>query len=292
MRAKNQRRNQSRCDAGNVRRWSAVASSVAAILPLLAPVNASAKPLCARWLERDFALDSRSIFEASNRKTPRDAFNVLREPFGQLDASSFVFTNRTQKGQVSRLLLVLPGSAFHPAYLLENIERAVPANTEVAVFEYPYLQPGVDPRAAFVSSDEIVRRIASGLAVYRKRHGYDKVGIYASSMGASLAAGLLQSQPRIDFLVLDGVQETAPMPIVCSRRGWLKDILPPLLGVLPRVILISSRNDLQERTRALRKIPFTESYSVVELDAKHPWEDPADVEPRVATLRKIFAPLL
>lgn len=262
------------------------------MLPLLAPVAASAEPLCMRWIERDFALESRRIFDASNRKTPRDAFNVLREPFGPLDASSFVFTNRAHKGQVSRLLLVLPGSAFHPAYLLENIERAVPANTEVAVFEYPYLQPGVDPRAAFVASDEIVRQIASGLDVYRQRHGYDKVGIYASSMGGSLAARLLQSQPRIDFLVLDGVQETAPMPIVCSRRGWLKDVLPPLLGALPRVILISNRNDLQERIRALRKIPSTELFLVVELDAKHPWEDPADVEPRVATLRKIFEPLL
>ncbi|MBM0105021.1 hypothetical protein JM946_09685 [Steroidobacter sp. S1-65] len=292
MRAKNQQRDRSHGGAGNVRRWSAVASSVAAILPLLAPVNASGKPLCMRWLERDFALASRKIFDASNRKTPRDAFNVLREPFGQPDASSFVFTNRTRKGQVSHLLLVLPGSAFHPAYLLENIERAVPARTEVAVFEYPYLQPGVDPGAAFVASDEIVRRIASGLAIYRQRHGYEKVGIYASSMGASLAAGLLQSQVRIDFLVLDGVQETAPMPIVCSRRGWLKDILPPLLGALPRVILISNRNDLQERIRALRKIPSTDLFSVVELDAEHPWEDPADVEPRVATLQKIFSPLL
>lgn len=140
------------------------------MLPLLAPVTASAEPLCMRWIERDFALESRRIFDASNRKTPRDAFNVLREPFGPLDASSFVFTNRAHKGQVSRLLLVLPGSAFHPAYLLENIERAVPANTEVAVFEYPYLQPGVDPRAAFVASDEIVRQIASGLDVYRQRH--------------------------------------------------------------------------------------------------------------------------
>lgn len=282
MRGKKQQRDRGRAGA----------ASVAGILALLAPLNVSAKPLCMEWIERGFALESRKIFDASNRKTPRDGFNVLREPFGQLDASSFVFTDRTQKGLVSRLLLVLPGSAFHPAYLLENFGRAVPANTEVAVFEYPYLQPDVDPRAAFVASDEIVRRIASGLEAYRQRHGYDKVGIYASSMGGSLAARLLQSQARIDFLVLDGVQETAPMPFVCSRRGWLKDVLPPLLGVLPRVILISNRNDSQERIRALRKIPATEMFLVVELDAEHPWEDPADVEPRVATLRKIFEPLL
>jgi hypothetical protein len=260
----------------------------AALLLGFSVAHAAAAPLCRTAFERSFAINSRKAFDAYSAAFPHQAGTSLREHFGDAASHSFVFTNRSRRPAASHLLLVIPGSAFHPNYMLENLERAVPANTEVAVFEYPYLAPGFDLHGPIATSEQITADIAAGLEVYRHEHQYDSVGIYASSLGGSLVAGLLQSGARVDFLVLDGVQESRPIPFFCSPNGWLEDVLPPLLGGLSRVTLICNRNDPKERTKTLRKLPNTASFTVVELDAKHPWEEDADIELRTPILEKIF----
>lgn len=250
--------------------------------------SAHAAPLCNEAIERKFATLSRQAFDDFNAAFPDTSNHALRAPFGDAARQSFVFTNRIQRPAASRLLLVLPGSGFHPVYMLRNLEHAVPDNTEVAVFEYPYLAPDFNAQSAFADSERIAADIATGLAAYRRQHLYDRVGVYASSLGGSLMARVLEAGTRVDFLVLDGVQESRPALFVCSPEGWLKDVLPPLLGGLSQVTLISNRDDRKERTKALRKLPRTASFAVIELAARHPWEAEEDVAPRISVLRQIF----
>jgi pimeloyl-ACP methyl ester carboxylesterase len=250
--------------------------------------GARAAPLCRASFERSFALASRKAFEEFSSGFPHLSDPVLRAPFGADAAHFHIFTNRSQRPAASRLLLVLPGSGFHPAYMLQNLDRSVPDNTEVAVFEYPYLSPDFDAEGPFMDSEQIATALVSGLRSYRQQHGYDTVGIYASSMGGALAAKMLQQGTRVDFLVLDGVQESRPLPLVCSSEGWLRDVLPPLLSELSQVTLITNRDDRKERTRVLRKLGNSATFTVLELAARHPWEHDADVELRVPFLKAVF----
>jgi hypothetical protein len=250
--------------------------------------TADAAPLCNETIERRFALGSRQAFDDFNAAFPEQANNALRERFGDAARASFVFTNRSLRPAASHLLLVLPGSGFHPVYMLRNFERAVPDSTEVAVFEYPYLAPDFNAEGAFADSERIAADIVSGLAAYRVQRPYDSVGVYASSLGGSLMARVLQAGTRVDFLVLDGVQESRPALFVCSRDGWLKDVLPAVLGGLSRVTLISNRDDRKERTKTLRRLPQTDSFTVIELAARHPWEAEEDLALRIPVLKTIF----
>lgn len=266
-----------------------VASVVAGVVFLGSVLaNAQAASLCRVSFERSFAVASRKAFEEYNAAFPQSSNPDLRTPFGTDIGKAHVFTNRKQRPASSHLLLVLPGSGFHPVYMLRNLERSVPDDTEVAVFEYPYLSPEFDPDGPFMDSEQIATALVNGLGSYRQQHGYVSVGIYASSMGGSLAAKMLQQGTRVDFLVLDGVQESRPMPLVCSSKGWLRDVLPPLLGELSRVTLITNRDDRKERTRVLRKLGNSATFTILELAAKHPWEREADVELRIPFLKAIF----
>jgi hypothetical protein len=91
----------------------------------LSVANAGAAPLCRASLERNFAIDSRKAFDETSAKFSQQSRDALRERFRSATSHSFAFTNQSRRPAASHLLLVLPGSSFRPAYMLQNLERAV-----------------------------------------------------------------------------------------------------------------------------------------------------------------------
>lgn len=194
------------------------------LLPLLFigalfPDAARPAPLCKEGFERGFAMNSRKALDEARDTLPAALFDDSNRI--ELGTISFI-SNRAERAQASRLLLVLAGSAFAPNYMLELLERSVSQDTEVAVVEYPYLRSDFNWGAPFPASDRIATAVAGALSQYRLQRNFATVGIYASSLGGSILALMLQSGVRPDFLILDGIQESRPMPFVCRPNGWLR----------------------------------------------------------------------